>query len=186
MKRVINVPLSHSGIDAAIIELKAYKMDFERKCKAVRHEVAERVKQKAEDMYLYATYNDWVDGHTDRALVPIVVEETENQSIVIAGYPAIFIEFGAGVTHNGPVFTSPHPMGYILNFTIGSYRQGRGWAEYGPYKAFGNASKGQFESWYVPDKGFTRGTPSQRVLWNAMQLTLAEMDDIINEVFNDD
>lgn len=37
-----------------------------------------------------------------------------------------FIEFGAGVYHNTPVGTSPHPKGGEFGYVIGSYGQGHG------------------------------------------------------------
>ena len=42
-------------------------------------------------------------------------------TIQLNGEDVLFIEFGAGITYNGPAGQSPHPKGAELGYTIGDY-----------------------------------------------------------------
>ena len=48
----------------------------------------------------------------------------------LQGEDVMFVEFGAGITYNGPAGQSPNPLGAKLGYTIGSYGQGHGAQEY--------------------------------------------------------
>lgn len=66
-------------------------------------------------------------GGARTAEVQVSIDERENVSIVIAaGEDAVWVEFGAGVYHNGSAGSSPHPKGSELGFTIGGYGKGMG------------------------------------------------------------
>ena len=55
----------------------------------------------------------------------------------LRGKDVMFVEFGAGITYNTPVGTSPNPLGVELGFTIGSYGMGQGAQEYWFYEKDG-------------------------------------------------
>lgn len=172
--KIVVVNLTPRGIDEAIDRMKAIKRTFEDNCFHFRHAVAERVMKNANDLYAQAWYNDWVGSGKGPALVPMIIEETEEASILVAGSPAIFIEFGAGIYHNGgTIFTSLHPYGVQLGFTIASYPE------------HGVPSQGRFNAWEY-DGRITHGTEAQLVLYNAVRYTLPDIEDIAREIFDDD
>ena len=47
-------------------------------------------------------------------------------TLICEGSEILFIEFGAGVTYNGTVGSSPHPKGAENGFLIGTYGMGNG------------------------------------------------------------
>lgn len=55
----------------------------------------------------------------------------------LRGEDVMFVEFGAGITYNGPAGQSPNPLGAELGYTIGSYGQGNGAKEYWFYRKDG-------------------------------------------------
>lgn len=96
----------------------------------------------------------------------------ENVSVVVAsGEDAVWVEFGAGVYHNGAAGSSPHPKGNELGFTIGSYGKGNG----------------RKTTWgYLDDDGelhLTHGTPATMPMYRAMETVSEEVYLIAKEVF---
>ena len=183
MKKVIDVKLSPAGIAKAISQLEAYRRDFIEKTKEFRLRFAERVKDIAGEMYANAWYEDIVaekrngyvvpgNGIQPAPTIPLTIETTDEYTAVVAGDVAVFIEFGAGVYHNGAAFSSPHPLGAGLGFTIGSYPP--------------PPSKGIRKAWgfYRGDTVIiTHGTKSQKILYYAVRYAQAEVEDIARKVF---
>lgn len=164
-KKELDVPLSEAGIHEAIRWLETRKIVFEICCKSYRKAVAAKIMEIAEQLYASAWYNDLVDGGQQPApAIPMDIKETEEETILVAGGAAIFIEFGAGVHHNTSVGSSQHPYGVELGFTIGSYPPA--------------PSKGQFDSW-----NGTYGTQAQMVLYRAVRMVEPYLEDIAKEVF---
>lgn len=120
--------LSVSEINRAMRELEQYKRDFIRKVELLRERVAERLAQKADSGFTGAIVDDLRQGESARlADVKVSVENQGNVTLVIAsGEDAIWVEFGAGVYHNGSAGSSTHPKGAELGFTIGEYGKGYG------------------------------------------------------------
>jgi len=168
VNKELDVPLTEAGIHEAIRWLQTRKIMFEICCKSYRKAVAEKIMAIAEQLYSSAWYNDLVDGGKQPApTIPMDIIEEEDQTILVAGGAAIFIEFGAGIHHNTPIFNSPHPYGSDLGFTIGSYPG-----------VHGVPSWGQFDSW-----GGTYGTEAQMVLYRAVRMVEPYLEDIAKEVF---
>ena len=81
----------------------------------------------------------------------------------------MWVEFGAGVYHNGAVGSSPNPYGSELGFTIGSY-----------------GTNGARDIWGFYENGelvLTHGTPAAMPLFHAVQDTIDEIPSIAKEVF---
>ena len=101
----------------------------------------------------------------------VSIDERENVSIVIAaGEDAVWVEFGAGVYHNGSAGSSPHPEGSKLGFTIGGYGKGMG----------------KRQTWGFYEDGelrLTHGTPAVMPMYNAVKAVCDEIADIAKEVF---
>ena len=170
-KKIIRLGLSESEIDNAISELNKYKITITEKMEKFRERVAERLAQNVQDGFSRAIVDDLIDGGQRFAQVNVTYDNKENVSVVIAnGEDAVWIEFGAGVYHNGPAGTSPHPNGSNLGFTIGGYGKGKGSRE-----IWGFYEDGQLR--------LTRGTPATMPMYNAVRDICKEITEIAREVF---
>jgi len=177
MSRTIEIDLlDASSVDAAIREIQEYANWVQTKTDELRERVAELIRRNAHILFVRGgdellesdsmfTWND----------VEVRVESGgDNTTLVIAdGKEAVFIEFGAGVYYNGPVGSSPNPLGAGLGFTIGSYGKGYGakevWGFYG--------EDGELH--------LTHGTPANMPLYNAVQSVSQDIVRIARGVFSD-
>lgn len=173
---VIPVVLDIASIDGAIREIERYKQDFIRKCEELRRRVGERIQWSASRGFSSAIVSDVFYGAPPANDVQVTVSDSGDLTVVIAdGKEAVFIEFGAGVFHNGGVGMigqSPHPWGgQGNNYFIGMYGKGHG-AE---------------NRWYYRDSGGnkvgTRGTPAAMPMYRGMQEAINAIESIVREVF---
>lgn len=170
--KTISMTLDTASIDAAIAELNRYRDEFLGKCRRLREMIAERIRWRAEAGFSFAMVNDMVDG-SDGTVNDVTVDVTheDNVSIVFThGTQAVFIEFGAGVYHNGPVGQSPHPWGAQFGYTIGGYGKGHG----------------KYDVWRIPGGGLTYGTPAEMPMYRGMQAAIQAIDEMVREVFGND
>lgn len=172
-KTVISFGLSENEINRAIREINQYKQEFQRKVEVFREKVAERLADEAQGGFRGAIVDDLLQnsGGARLAEVSVSVDNQQNVSLVIAsGEDAIWVEFGAGVYHNGSAGSSPHPRGAELGFTIGSFGAGNGRKNvWGFYE--GDALK------------MTHGTPAKMPMYHAVQTVCKEIASIAREVF---
>ena len=171
-KKVIEFDLSPESINQAIKQLKKEEAEFRKKCELVRERIAERIEELASVGFNSAQVDDVIKRGMRQASVDVKVRHGEGVSIIIAkGEDAVFVEFGAGVYHNGSAGTSPNPWGGDLGYTIGSYGQG----------------KGKYKTWGYYDKNGklvkTHGTPASMPMYNAAKQAALEAQKIIREVF---
>lgn len=172
-KKVIRIRLSEKDIDRAIKELEQYKREIIRKTELLRKKIAERIGTLAQSGFNGAVVDDLTDesGGARRAEVQVSIDERENVSVVIAaGEDAVWVEFGAGVYHNGSAGSSLHPKGSELGFTIGGYGKGMG----------------KRQTWGFYENGelrLTHGTPAIMPMYNAVKTVCDEIADIAREVF---
>lgn len=172
-KKVIRIGLSEKDIDRAIKELEPYKREIIRKTELLRIKVAERISALAQSGFNGAIVDDLTveNGGARKADVLVSIDERENVSVVIAaGEDVVWVEFGAGVYHNGFAGSSPHPKGTELGFTIGGYGK----------------SNGKLQTWGFYEDGelrLTHGTPAIMPMYNAMKTICDETADIAKEVF---
>lgn len=115
--------------------------------------------------------DDVLKGGVKTAQVTVSLSNTDDVSLVIAnGEDAVWVEFGAGVYHNGSAGSSPHPEGSELGFTIGGYGKGMG--------------KKEVWGYYEGDElRLTHGTPAIMPMYNAVKTVCDEIADIAREVF---
>lgn len=171
-KRKITVELTESGIDKAIKELDEYKKDIKRKTSLLQDRIAKRIEEEADKGFASAVVDDLVRGGYQKPDVTVNYTTRGDISVVVAqGEDAVWVEFGAGVYHNGNLGSSPHPRGSELGMTIGGYGQG----------------KGKQKSWGFKDADgtlhVTRGTPAQMPLEKAVLSVLDELPQMAKEVF---
>ena len=170
--KVISVSLSESGIEKAIQELLAYKQEIIRKTELLRQKVAARLADEARSGFNGAIVDDLTGKNSPRlADVNVSVDDWDNVSVVVAeGEDAVWVEFGAGVYHNGSVGSSPHPKGAELGFTIGGYSKGNGKKE-----IWGFYEDGELR--------LTHGTPARMPMSQAMNTIINDIVSIAREVF---
>ena len=172
-KKVIRISLSEKDIDRAIKELEQYKREIIRKTELLRTRIAERIANLAQSGFNGAVVDDLTGGSggARKADVRVSIDERENVSVIIAaGEDAVWVEFGAGVFHNGSTGGSPHPKGSELGFTIGGYGKGMG----------------KRQTWGFYEDGelrLTHGTPAVMPMYNALKTVCKEITSIAKEVF---
>ena len=170
--KVISVSLSESGIEKAIQELLAYKQEIIRKTELLRQKVAARLADEARSGFNGAIVDDLTGKNSPRlADVNVSVDDRDNVSVVVAeGEDAVWVEFGAGVYHNGSGGSSPHPKGAEVGFTIGGYGKGNGKKE-----IWGFYEGGELR--------LTHGTPARMPMSQAMNTIINDIVSIAREVF---
>ena len=175
MSKIINIDvLDEQSLNRAIQELEEYRIKFEENVEVYRMYVAEVARKYVDTLFSSTTVDDLVGtGESRQAQVSVTVEHGDTISTVIAsGQDAVFVEFGAGVYHNGSAGSSPHPMGAKMGYTIGGYGQGKG--------------KGKVWGFYhegLNEVILTHGTPAQMPMYNAMLLIRSELQSIARRVF---
>lgn len=170
-KKKLQFRLSEREIDRAGKELDRYQADLEKKCELLRQRFAERIARYAQTGMAAAGVDDLLMGGTRPAEVRVWVEEGSSHSMVIAsGRDAVFVEFGAGVYHNGAAGSSPHPQGAALGFTIGSYGENGKKTVWGYYDE-------------AHELHLTHGTAARMPLYHAVQRACNEFQSIAKEVF---
>jgi hypothetical protein len=170
-KTVISVGLSEASLTKALKELTHYKRDLEAKAKKLRHRIAEKMANYSRGGFAGAIVDDLLNGSPRQAEVNVSVTNSGDVTLVIAdGEDAVWVEFGAGVYHNGSVGTSPHPSGNDLKFTIGTYGKGMG-------------SRNVWGFYEDGELYLTHGTPAVMPMYNAVKTVCAEIDNIAREVF---
>lgn len=170
-KKKIPFELSEDSISKACRELEQYKVAFTRKVFQLRDRVAECLADEASLGFTGAVVDDLVRGGQKLADVKVSISDRGSLIAIIAsGEDAVWVEFGAGVHHNGSPGSSPHPKGAELGFTIGTFGLGMG-----KRKVWGYYEDGELK--------VTRGTPATMPMYRAVQTVCADIREIAREVF---
>jgi hypothetical protein len=143
--------------------LKNYKREFLEREKRLVEGLAEIGLKEASVRFTTAMY----DGTND---VSVHLDVTKNGYVIVADGKAVaFIEFGAGVYHNGSEpYPNPRPDG---NVGIGEYGEGRG-----KQKAWGYLDENQ-------ELVITRGNPAAMPMWYASEEIKNAVLKVAREVF---
>ena len=148
-RKVISFGLSTSEINRAMKELADYKQEILRKTELLK------------------------GGQTSPryAQVDVSVDNRGSVTVVVAsGEDAVWVEFGAGVYHNGSPGSSPHPHGAELGMTIGGFGKGNGKKE-----VWGFYENGELK--------LSRGTPARMPMALAITTVCNDIQSIAKEVF---
>lgn len=177
-KKIISFDLSARSIDRAIKELAQFKEDFQKKCEELLRRIAERLAEEAQNGFSGAIVDDLTEksGSPRKASVNVHTENRGDYFAIVAdGTDAVWVEFGAGVYHNGSVGSSPNPL--ATNAT----------GVPNPPIAIGTFGKnGRKQTWGFYEDGelkITRGTPAAMPMYNAVQTVSREVLEIAREVF---
>ena len=170
-RKVISFGLSTSEIDRAMKELADYKQEILHKTELLREKVAERLADEAKNGFSGAVVDDLTRGGQRFAQVDVSVDNRGSVTVVVAsGEDAVWVEFGAGVYHNGSPGSSPHPHGAELGMTIGGFGKGNGKKE-----VWGFYEEGELK--------LTRGTPARMPMALAVTTVCNDIQAIAKEVF---
>lgn len=176
MGKKIRMTLNTSDIERAIAELETYKKDFENKVNIFRDRLADEISDLAQAGFNSAMIDDVLPGYGSprNADVFVYYYGADDVTVVVAdGEDAIWVEFGAGVYHNGSAGSSPHPQGVKLGYTIGGYGKGKGKSKVWGYYGVGGKN----------GLVLTHGTPATMPLYNAMKTVSNKAIAIAREVF---
>lgn len=170
-RKVISFGLSTSEINRAMKELADYKQEILQKTELLREKVAERLADEAKNGFSGAVVDDLTRGGQRFAQVDVSVDNRGSVTVVVAsGEDAVWVEFGAGVYHNGSPGSSPHPHGAELGMTIGGFGKGNGKKE-----VWGFYEDGELK--------LTRGTPARMPMALAVTTVCNDIQSIAKEVF---
>lgn len=152
-------------------ELADYKQEILQKTELLREKVAERLADEAKNGFSGAVVDDLTRGGQRFAQVDVSVDNRGSVTVVVAsGEDAVWVEFGAGVYHNGSPGSSPHPHGAELGMTIGGFGKGNGKKE-----VWGFYEEGELK--------LTRGTPARMPMALAVTTVCNDIQAIAKEVF---
>ncbi len=169
-RKTISFALDTESINKAIKELERYKRELNRKTNLLREKIAERIAGEAQQDFNRAIVDDLVQGVPRYAKVDVTIDKRGTVTAVIAdGEDAVWVEFGAGVYHNGAAGSSPHPSGAELGFTIGSFGKNGKKPAWGFYDADG--------------LHITRGTPAKMPMALAADAVCSDIAEMAREVF---
>lgn len=178
MKIQLN-PLSQKSIENALREVQKYQNDFSTKHEQFIDRLVELAKEVIHRQVALAAITYTGDGRVESGSdtdheITVVKEKSKGSmkaTIRLSGSDVLFIEFGAGVSLNTSVGTSPNPKGAELGMTIGSYGQGLG----------------KNKTWRYKDENgttvLTRGTKATMPMFYAMEEIRQAIPLIAREVF---
>lgn len=177
MHKKIKFSLSESDIDDAIKDLEKYKLEVERRCELLRYRVGTALAKEAQMGFNGAVVEDLLTGEV-KANVIVKVTDLGNVTVVVAeGEDAVWVEFGAGVYHNGSAGSSPNPYGTKLGMTIGGYV-----GDDGKVKGYGRQ-----DVWGYKDEDgslhLTHGTEARMPMALSISVICQDIYDIAREVF---
>jgi hypothetical protein len=163
-----------AGVRGIQDHIHQYSEKVKRKAYELQKRVADLIAKDASGHYYTSVADDLLDGAVlGGAVVDVVVEDNGNMTLVIVnGKDAVFMEFGAGVYHNGSVGSSPNPWGAALGYTIGSYGKGNGAKTVWGFKD----ADGELH--------LTHGVPASMPLYRAVRGVLWYIEEIAQEVFS--
>ena len=174
-KRTIKVPLTVTGIDNALKELKDYRRWLERKQKEFLDTLAQEGLRVAEAGFENAIY----DGSND---VTCHIEDKgdRKRAVVAVGSTVLFIEFGTGI-----LYPDDHPEGAENGMVRGEYGFGRGKNVWGwTYEAGEPGTNGVFVN-QGRQRGriHTFGNPANKAMFKSKIELEEKFADIARRIF---
>lgn len=170
-RKKVKFGLSVAEIDRAIKEIDEFKNEIIKKTETLKEKIAEYIRSSASFGFIGANADDIIGGRK-YADVNVTVEKDGDVLIVIArGKDAVWVEFGAGVYHNGSVGSTPNPLGKKFDFRIGEY----------------GMKMGRRKTWAFKDETgevrLTHGTPANMPMYRALEAAINDFRKIVKEVW---
>lgn len=161
------------SIKNAVIELKATKREWERKANLCAEMIAAQLADMIQANLDAIPYTDdlkdtkthqVVSMTTDRS---ILAASAHGNMVYVAGAEVVFVEFGAGVYHNGNGNNNPLSEAVEFDTDIGSYGKGQGNNKY----------------WFVAHNLISCGTPMYMPIYRALLAIKPEIPTLVRQVF---
>ena len=184
----MTIRLNSHDIKALIREVEDLRKQVTSGCERLRELLAESISTEAEAGFNGVILDDTfrtIEGKGNSKSIsnvnPIMSDgisvsyraEGDNVTVVFTqNEDAIWIEFGAGVHHNGAKGSRPNPLAGNVPEVVGIGEYGHG--------------KGSRDSWVFVEDGTryqTHGTPASMPMYHALQNTLADFPSIVRSVF---
>ena len=169
MKTIHIEAFDKSSVDKAIEEVKAIKKEWKRKAnlcsEMIAAALADEINKNLEAIPMTDDVID-VKTHTPKPVNWFAAAYPQGNRVLIKGHDIVFIEFGAGIYHNGSV-NNPLSQAVQFDTSIGSYGKGHGNEPY----------------WFIAHNLISRGTPAYMPINNAIEQIVPMIPTIVRQVF---
>lgn len=170
MKTVQVDVFNKTSIDHAIAELKDAQKEWQRKANLCAETIAAMLADMISDNFNSVPFGDDlkdIGTHTQIPTFPIIGVGAVGNRVLIQGDEAVFIEFGAGIYHNGSGANNPLSEKVQFDTGIGSFGKGHGNEKY----------------WFVAHNIISCGTPAYMPIHNAIEAIKPMIPTIVRQVF---
>ena len=173
MKYITVDILDRNSVQNAVAELKAVKQEWERKAKQAEEAIAQELARLIEANLSAIPYSDDIvdiGTHQETPGILMYGVEVNGSSVTVKGgdnSELAFIEFGAGVYHNGGGQQNPLASEVSFDTAIGSYGNGNGLKPY----------------WFIKHNTISRGTPAYMPIWLALVEIREKAPTIVRGIF---
>ena len=169
MKTIHIEAFDKSSVDKAIEEIKTIKKEWKRKAnlcsEMIAAALADEINKNLEAIPMTDDVID-VKTHTPQPVNWFAAAYPQGNRVLIKGHDIAFIEFGAGIYHNGSV-NNPLSQAVQFDASIGSYGKGHGNEPY----------------WFIAHNLISRGTPAYMPINNAIESIKPQIPMMIRQVF---
>ncbi len=170
MKTIHIDVLDKDGLNKAIAELNAIRAEWRRKADLCCETIAAMLADKISENLSQIPYSDDlidIGSHTETPRFAMLGAEARGNTVRIGGEEIVFVEFGAGIYHNGNGVDNPLSSKVTFETAIGSYGNGNGNKPY----------------WFIAHNLISRGTPAFMPINNAIEAIKPEIPTIVRQVF---
>lgn len=170
MKTITIDLFNPESVRSAIKELQAEKRTWRVKARQAEKVIAEELANLInENLWQIPYVDDRIDVKTHQQVRTHAVGEARahGNTVTIYDDEIVFIEFGAGVTHNSN--GSENPLSEAVHFQtdIGSYGKGQGLQPY----------------WFIAHNLVSKGTPMYMPIYRAIIAIKPEIPTLVRQVF---
>lgn len=170
MKTITIDITDRDSIAKAITELQTVKSEWTRKANLCCEMVAAMLADKIQENLSQVTFSDDlidIGTHQETPGLPMYGVAARGNTVLVEDKEIAFIEFGAGIYHNGDGVENPLASQVTFDTAIGSYGNGNGNKPY----------------WFVAHNLISRGTPAYMPIHNAIEAIKPEIPTIVRQVF---
>lgn len=164
---------NRESIRHAIADLESVKKEWQRKANVCCEMIAAMLADQITANLQAIPYTDDLIDVKNHQPVPRLTTSSpmaasaHGNKVYIDGAEVAFIEFGAGIYHNGAGQSNPLSQAVQFDTAIGSYGKGQGNRNY----------------WFVAHNLISRGTPAYMPIYRAILAIQPEIPTMIRQVF---
>ena len=170
MKTISVDILDKNSVANAVAELREFKSEVSRKanllCETIAAMIADEIDKNFSEIDMSDDLKD-ITTHTPTPGFPILGVEARGNQVYIAGAEIVFVEFGAGIYHNGNGQQNPLADKVSFDTEIGSFGLGNGNKKY----------------WFVAHNLISCGTPAYMPIYKAIEAVKPQIPTIARQIF---